>query len=228
MEKRPSSLKKRPSLARLEMDLDIKPAWEMFMEAAEVGSTVSAYKALRRACKVQDDANGRAAFDAVKEATAVSQVVHKVKSLMTALAENWKLRPTSDHHANVVVSGAGPVGLRAAVEAALMGMNVHVIEKRDQFSRVNILMLWQGTADDLVAYGAKAFYPRFSNRNMGSSPLHLGTREIQLVLLKNALLLGAKESSRTVLRVLRVLSNAPRSRIVTRIVTPHTPRGSGA
>ena len=93
-----------------------------------------------------------------------------------------------------------------------MGMNVHVIEKRDQFSRVNILMLWQGTADDLVAYGAKAFYPRFSNRNMGSSPLHLGTREIQLVLLKNALLLGALDPTR-----------APRSRILT-----HTPRGSCA
>ena len=78
----------------MEMDLDIKPAWELFMAAAEVGSTVSAYKALRRACKVPDGANGRAAFDAVKEATAVSQVIHKVKSLMTALAENWKLRPT--------------------------------------------------------------------------------------------------------------------------------------
>ena len=133
----------------------------------------------------------------------------------------------------MVISGAGPVGLRAAVEAALMGMRVHVIEKRDVFSRVNILMLWQGTADDLVAYGAKVFYPKFTNRHMGTcgvccsarvslslcclslqhptnhhrashlsschichhnnagtSPLHLGTREIQLVYLKNALLLG--------------------------------------
>ena len=75
-----------------------------------------------------------------------------------------------------------------------MGMQVHVIEKRDIFSRVNILMLWQQTADDLVQYGARTFYPKFSNRHVGNSPLHLGTREIQLVFLKNALLLGVKFS----------------------------------
>ena len=87
---------------------------------------------------------------------------------MEALSKNWKNRPTEDSEARVVISGAGPVGLRAAVEAALMGMRVHVIEKRDVFSRVNILMLWQGTADDLVAYGAKVFYPKFTNRHMGT------------------------------------------------------------
>ena len=37
---------------------------------------------------------------------------------------------------------------------------VHAIEKRAEFSRVNILMLWQHTADDLIAYGARTFYPR--------------------------------------------------------------------
>ena len=62
-----------------------------------------------------------------------------------------------------------------------------MLEKRANFSRVNILMLWPCTADDLVAYGAKAFYPDFSQHN---EILHLGTREIQLVFLKNALLLG--------------------------------------
>ena len=179
--KPPSPLKKRPSIVRMEMDIDIKPAWEAFMEAAEVGASVRAYEVLRRACKVAEAADGRAAFDAVKEATAVSQVSHKTKSLMVALAENWKLRPTVDSAARVVISGAGPVGLRAAVEAALMGQRVHVLEKRAEFSRVNILMLWQGTADDLVAYGARAFYPKFTNRNMGDAPLHLGTREIQYV-----------------------------------------------
>ena len=51
-------------------------------------------------------------------------------------------------------------------------------------------MLWQQTADDLIAYGARNFYSKFTNRNIGDSPLHLGTREIQLVFLKNALLLG--------------------------------------
>ena len=187
----------------MEMDVEIGPAWTAFMEASEVRPTVQAYAMLRRACKVASGSGGRAAFDAVKEATAVSSVPHKLKSLMTALGENWKTRPTADAGARVVISGAGPVGLRAAVEAALNGMIVHVIEKRDIFSRVNILMLWQGTADDLVSYGAKSFYPKFTNRNMGNAPLHLGTREIQLVLLKNALLLGVTFSYGTELVALQ-------------------------
>ena len=151
---------------------------------------VACYQRLRAACGVKEGAYGREAFDAVLQPTVVSTVPHKTKSLINALAENWKLRPMSNDGTRVVISGAGPVGLRAAVEAALMGMRVHVLEKRDVFSRVNILMLWQPTADDMIAYGGRTFYPKFTNRNIGSSPLHLGTREIQLVLLKNALLLG--------------------------------------
>ena len=71
-----------------------------------------------------DDAFGRPAFDKVLQATLVSQVPHRTKSLMTKLDENWKLRPAAHGTIRVLVSGAGPTGLRAAVEAALMGMRV--------------------------------------------------------------------------------------------------------
>ena len=54
------------------------------------------------------------------QATTISQVPHKTKSFITFLAGLWKLRPPVDVASRVVVSGAGPVGLRAAVEAALM------------------------------------------------------------------------------------------------------------
>jgi len=181
----------------------VKPAWAAFLDAGEVLQAVSAYLTLRLACGVPEGAFGRPAFDAVREATLASQVPHKTKSLMTALAENWKLRPAGHGTTRVLVSGAGPTGLRAAVEAALMGMRVHVIEKRAEFSRVNILMMWQNTADDMIAYGARTFYPKFTNRRVGTSPLHLGTREIQLVLLKNALLLGVTFSYGTELVALQ-------------------------
>ena len=85
---------------------------------------VSTYNALRLACGVPDDAFGRPAFDKVLQATLVSQVPHRTKSLMTKLDENWKLRPAAHGTIRVLVSGAGPTGLRAAVEAALMGMRV--------------------------------------------------------------------------------------------------------
>ena len=88
---------------------------------------VSTYNALRLACGVPDDAFGRPAFDKVLQATLVSQVPHRTKSLMTKLDENWKLRPAAHGTIRVLVSGAGPTGLRAAVEAALMGMRVQAL-----------------------------------------------------------------------------------------------------
>ena len=185
-----AKLRSRPSARRAAADLELKPAWDTFLAAGTVLESVEAYRTLRASCGVPAHANGRASFDAVLQATSISTVPHRTKSLMQTLANNWKQRPVSHGATRVLISGAGPVGLRAAVESALLGMRVHVIEKRDAFSRVNILMLWQPTADDLIAYGARVFYPKFTNRNIGTSPLHLGTREIQLVLLKNALLLG--------------------------------------
>ena len=79
--KQPSSLKRRKSSLREMMDVEMVPAWTAFMEASEVGPTVRAYQTLRRSCKVPEGASGRVAFEAVKEATLVSQVPHKVSRL---------------------------------------------------------------------------------------------------------------------------------------------------
>lgn len=60
-----------------------------------------------------------------------------------------------------LVVGAGPCGLRAAVELALLGARVVLVEKRTKFSRHNVLHLWPFTIHDLRALGAKKFYGRF-------------------------------------------------------------------
>lgn len=57
--------------------------------------------------------------------------------------------------------GAGPCGLRFAIEAALLGAKVVVVEKRDRFSRNNVLHLWPFVITDLRNLGAKKFYPKF-------------------------------------------------------------------
>ena len=66
-----------------------------------------------------------------------------------------------------------------------------VLEKRVDFSRVNILMLWKQTANDLLSLGAKAYFPTFNDK---ADIIHMGTRSIQLTLLKNALLMGVSFS----------------------------------
>lgn len=61
----------------------------------------------------------------------------------------------------VLVVGAGPVGLRAAVEAAMLGAKVDLVEKRPSFTRNNSLHLWPFLITDLKNLGAKKFYGRF-------------------------------------------------------------------
>jgi hypothetical protein len=87
----------------------------------------------------------------------------------------------------VLVCGAGPVGLRSAVEAALHGLEVVVVEKRTSFSRANIITTWDETMADLLTWGAKIYRPDLCSTG---NPKHVGTRELQLILLKNLLLLG--------------------------------------
>ena len=105
-ERRPS-LTRRPSQKLAEADEGIKPAWEAFLAAGEVLDAVACYQRLRAACGVKEGAYGREAFDAVLQPTVVSTVPHKTKSLINALAENWKLRPMSNDGTRVVISGAG-------------------------------------------------------------------------------------------------------------------------
>lgn len=60
-----------------------------------------------------------------------------------------------------VIIGAGPCGLRTAVELSFMGARVVLVEKRDSFSRNNVLHLWPFTIHDLRGLGAKKFYGKF-------------------------------------------------------------------
>ena len=62
---------------------------------------------------------------------------------------------------SVVVIGAGPCGLRMAIECVLLGCDVELIEKRETFSRNNVLHLWPFTIEDLKKLGAKKFYGKF-------------------------------------------------------------------
>lgn len=61
----------------------------------------------------------------------------------------------------LLIIGAGPVGLRAAVEGALLGAHVDVVEKRNTFTRNNVVHLLPFVVQDLKGIGVKHFYSKF-------------------------------------------------------------------
>ncbi|XP_061609952.1 F-actin-monooxygenase mical2b isoform X13 [Phyllopteryx taeniolatus] len=87
-----------------------------------------------------------------------------------------------------LIIGGGPCGLRTAIELALMRAKVVVIEKRDSFSRNNVLHLWPFTIHDLRGLGAKMFYGKFCAGAID----HISIRQLQLMLLKVALIVAVE------------------------------------
>jgi len=128
------------------------------------------------------------------------QSIRKLKGLPWKAANVWKLldaQLAKDDHAKrdlkgmrVVVVGAGPVGLRTALELRLAGATVRVLEKRNRFVRINRLHLWDWVKTDLVGWGAKVFSPPSSSFGADKDYIHIGISELQYLLLKNCLLLG--------------------------------------
>ncbi|KAF5303714.1 hypothetical protein FQR65_LT00858 [Abscondita terminalis] len=88
----------------------------------------------------------------------------------------------------VLIIGAGPCGLRTAIEAQMLGAKVVVVEKRDRMSRNNVLHLWPFVIEDLRALGAKKFFGKFCAGSID----HISIRQLQCILLKVALLLGVE------------------------------------
>ena len=92
-------------------------------------------------------------------------------------------------HKRVCIIGAGPIGLRTAIEAALLGAKVDVLEKRTTFSRNNVLHLWPFLITDLRNLGGKRFYPKFCagaidhiSKLSNSSKMHtMGISRLQTV-----------------------------------------------
>ncbi|VDN01861.1 unnamed protein product [Thelazia callipaeda] len=89
---------------------------------------------------------------------------------------------------SVLVIGAGPCGLRSAIECALLGAYVVLVEQRDCFSRNNVLHIWPFVIQDLKNFGIKIFYPKFCRGSID----HISIRQLQIFLVKIALVLGVQ------------------------------------
>ncbi|XP_049288431.1 F-actin-monooxygenase Mical isoform X1 [Anopheles funestus] len=103
-------------------------------------------------------------------------------------AQNVYSKGKAASNTRVLIVGAGPCGLRTAIDAQLLGAKVVVVEKRDRISRNNVLHLWPFIIHDLKALGAKKFYGKFCAGSID----HISIRQLQCILLKVALLLGVE------------------------------------
>eukprot|EP00928_Gymnodinium_smaydae_P096956 TRINITY_DN8670_c0_g1_i5.p1 TRINITY_DN8670_c0_g1~~TRINITY_DN8670_c0_g1_i5.p1 ORF type:complete len:1034 (-),score=129.63 TRINITY_DN8670_c0_g1_i5:119-3220(-) len=131
--------------------------------------------------------------------------IRRLSGLPWRAQQIWKLLDDHVRHAEyvaaplrktrAVVCGAGPCGLRTALELALLRAEVVVAEKRsanDACCRINRVHLWEWCKQDLLSWGAKTFDPPGGTFGGDNDFCHIGIGELQLLLLKNALLLGVR------------------------------------
>jgi len=168
------------------MRIEIRQLFADFVQCDRADETVTCFTTLLRALSLTE---GKWSFDMLR-AAAEPALPFSQRKIFSLLAERRArvAHLRQQDRPPLLVAGAGPVGLRSAVEAALLGFPTTIVERRTQVSRHNIIKTWQHTVDDFVGLGAQVFFPGLRAHDVP----HLATRVIQLVLLKAALLLGVK------------------------------------
>lgn len=165
---------------------DIQEALVQFIGAQHVNQVDCAWKHVRTMSGVAADTTGLDLFLKLKQVVTTggrSKALQVVDLLDTKVSRRKKFKLTGQR---VCVVGAGPVGLRCAVELAMCGATVTMVEQRRAFTRANILKMWPFLVHDLRGLGAKVFFPQYCTGGL----MHIGTRRLQQILLKDCLLLG--------------------------------------
>ncbi|XP_009005933.3 F-actin-monooxygenase MICAL2 isoform X12 [Callithrix jacchus] len=161
--------------------------FENFVQASTCKGTLQAFNILTRQLDL-DPLDHRNFYSKLKSKV----TTWKAKALWYKLDKRGShkeyKRGKSCTNTRCLIVGGGPCGLRTAIELAYLGAKVVVVEKRDTFSRNNVLHLWPFTIHDLRGLGAKKFYGKFCAGSID----HISIRQLQLILFKVALMLGVE------------------------------------
>lgn len=163
---------------------NVYKAFEAFLEAEHFRDVLSSFEGLKRAT---DDVKKGSVYDVAKEFTSArAKYRNCLWKILDEKRGQEEYQEKKFSGKTVLVVGAGPVGLRLAIEAMLHGAEVTVVEKRTYFSRNNVLWLWPYAIADLYALAGKFFYPKLCSGNIH----HIGIWRLQNLTLKICLLLG--------------------------------------
>ena len=166
-------------------------AFDELLAAASAADVQAAYNALLASLGLERCGIARLA------AAAPSTLPHRATQLLSTLEARAgrviaiKKQQLSGHKPRgtlaVAIVGAGPIGLRTAIELAMLGARVEVLEGREGFSRLQVLHLWEWVEADLVDLGIKIIDPSiFATTDVRRCT----TMQLQHSLLKICLLCG--------------------------------------
>ena len=137
-------------------------AFTRFLAAAEASDIQSAYDGVLAALGLGE----KASLSKLSPLLA-PQLPHSKRQLLVLLEARLsrpeygatRKRSSARNTLGAAVVGAGPVGLRTAIELSLLGARVEVFEGRERFSRLQVLHLWDWVECDLVELGIKIIDP---------------------------------------------------------------------
>lgn len=161
--------------------------FENFVQASTCKGTIQAFNILTRQLDL-DPLDNRNFYSKLKSRVTTWKAKALWNKLDKRASHKEYKRGKSCMNTKCLIIGGGPCGLRTAIELAFLGAKVVVVEKRDTFSRNNVLHLWPFTIHDLRGLGAKKFYGKFCAGSID----HISIRQLQLILFKVALILGVE------------------------------------
>ncbi|XP_039503823.1 protein-methionine sulfoxide oxidase mical2b isoform X3 [Pimephales promelas] len=161
--------------------------FENFVQASTCKGTLQAFSILCRQLEL-NPSDHRGFYSSLKAAVTYWKAQGLWAKLDKRASHKEYKKGKACTETRCLIIGGGPCGFRTAIELALLGAKVVVIEKRDTFSRNNVLHLWPYTIHDLRNLGAKKFYGKFCAGSID----HISIRQLQLMLLKIALIVGVE------------------------------------
>ncbi|XP_065611412.1 F-actin-monooxygenase MICAL2 [Cyrtonyx montezumae] len=161
--------------------------FENFVQASTCKGTIQAFNILTRQLEL-DPLDSKNFYSKLKSRVTTWKAKALWNKLDKRASHKEYKRGKCCMNTKCLIIGGGPCGLRTAIELAFLGAKVVVVEKRDTFSRNNVLHLWPFTIHDLRGLGAKKFYGKFCAGSID----HISIRQLQLILFKVALMLGVE------------------------------------